>query len=307
MNGFTFFFKFVLFLALVLAANSSARCAETSDDDPLKTIAADFAKTIQGNTAKIAIVGFAAQSGFEDAWSTGVTLARARLGAALGKIGKFEVISRDNLDSLQMESLQQGTPLNIKGVDFLVNASLLQVGRTLVVSATMVKVAGGRQETSISKVDPASLNVFLDDPDKRDIPPAESSIRMANSLMFDIARNHVKLSSCNFVLKEEKDADTILLMEKRKKVILSEMDQWSSTVLKELTKLRGIDDPIVRKSFHERKEYLISEGLLENVDTTRQRSLLERFRSLYQLAEVNGIEIENSKIIEACSETKVSR
>jgi len=112
---------------------------------------------------------------------------------------------------------------------------------------------------------------------------------------------------CGHILKEEKDADTILLMEKRKKVILSEMDQWSSTVLKELTKLRGIDDPIVRKCFHERKEYLISEGLLENVDTTRQRSLLERFRSLYQLAKVNGIEIENMKIIEACSETKILR
>ena len=269
---------------------------------PLDEIAEQFSKSVDSEATKhkVAIVAFEAQLGFEEVWANGVTLARTQLSVALGKRANFEVFSRDDLAAVQEESLSQGKPMQITGVDYLVKAKLLQIGDDLLVIANMTEVKGARQISAQSKVEPKSLNIFLDDPDKRDVPPAESSIRMANSLMFDISRNHVKLASCNFILESEDNPNTIQIMEKRKKVVIAEMKQWSSTVLKELEALREIDATIVKKTFQDRAEYLMAEGLLENIDTTRQRDLLERFRGIYQLSKEKGLEVDQSKIIDAC-------
>lgn len=269
--------------------------------DPLDEIAEHFSKATDSEATKhkVAIVAFEAQLGFEEVWANGVTLARTQLSVALTKRANFEVFSRDDLAAVQEESLSQGKPLQITGVDYLVKAKLLQIGDDLLVIANMTEVKGARQISAQSKVEPKSLNIFLDDPDKRDVPPAESSIRMANSLMFDISRNHVKLASCNFILESEDNPNTIQIMEKRKKVILAEMKQWSSTVLKELEVLREIDATIVKKTFQDRAEYIVAEGLLENIDTKRQCDLLERFREIYQSSREKGLEVDQGKIIDA--------
>ena len=119
--------------------------------DPFEPLAADLAKEVPADTVNIGVGNFAYEN--TDLLSPFSSMLRDELEIALGKTGKFNVITRDRLADLQMEGkfqgkgvLEPGTgveKVSIEGVKGIVRGRFYAQGDKIQIYAELAWLEGG--------------------------------------------------------------------------------------------------------------------------------------------------------------------
>jgi len=279
-----------LVLPLLVGITASHLRATPYDDLIAELVPKDSAK------CKIAVADLVGRGPGSDAWKDASLLARGKVEEALGARASIVLIDRANIPLIEQENALTGKSTKIAGTDALLTGFIMLVDRKLVVSLTMLDVASQKKRTASAQIEPASLGINVES----DIPPADASIRIANSVMFDIARNLVKAEALESAATGNTDLQFNAIVKKRRKVIDDEVQQWAGKSIEELQKLAQLDPVIVKQGFIDRKEYLILEGKLQGIDTSRQQRLIVEFECLHERVSKSGIEPTAEIIISSC-------
>ena len=279
-----------LVLALLVSVTASHLRATPYDDLIAELVPKDSAK------CKIAVADLVGRGPGSDAWKDASLLASGKVEEALGARDSIVLIDRANIPLIEQENALTGKSTKIAGTDALLTGFIMLVDRKLVVSLTMLDVASQKKRTASAQIEPASLGINVES----DVPPADASIRIANSVMFDIARNLVKAEALGSAATGNTDPQFNAIVAKRRKVLDDEIQQWAGKSIEELQKLAQLDPVIVKQGFADRKEYLILEGRLQGIDTSRQQRLIVEFESLHERAGKSGIEPTAEIIISGC-------
>jgi len=260
-------------------------------------LANDLTANQQGKPLRISVLNLAAKGPGSEKWADGLALVRARLEEALGRKPGISLIDRNNIDALEQEKAFVGKEFRIAETDALVRGFAMQVERKLVLNLVIIDVADGKQRTALAEIDPASVGMNL----AADLPPADAAVRIANSVMFDIVRNLVKLDILIPLIRDS-EPDFAATLKRREAMLKSELVQWAQSVADEVRELTKLDSKMVVQSLDDRIDYLRVEGQLQGVDTRRQQALINSLRSVWKRAQESGIEPNPEAIIESCKE-----
>jgi hypothetical protein len=138
-----------------------------------------------------------------------------------------------------------------------------------------------------------------------EIPPTDAAVKVSDKLMMDltekISRN-LHLKSLTEMQAEEADADQSFSKAIMKNIQSNDdqINRFAKQVRDEVSELVRLDKAIVRKSFEDRHDFLLIEGKLQGVDTTRQRSLLREVSKIWEKSIETGIKPDYTIFIDAC-------
>ena len=266
---------------------------------PYEQLADDLTANQQGKPLRISVLNLTAKGPGSEKWADGLALVRSRLEEALGHKPGVSLIDRNNIDALEQEKAFVGKEFRIAETDALVRGFAMQVERKLTLNLVIIDVADGKQRTALAEIDPSSVGMNL----AADLPPADASVRVANSVMFDIVRNLVKMDILSPLIRES-EPDFVATLKRREATMKSELSQWSESVAQEVRELTRLDSEMVAQSLDDRIDYLRVEGQLQGVDTKRQQALIDSLRSVWKRAKESGIEPSPEVIIESCREVQ---
>ncbi len=250
-----------------------------------------------GKSRSVAVAEVVGRGPGAGAWEASVQRVKSGIEAAISaRKGELTLVDRANLAAIEQENALTGKSTKINAAETLISGQLMVVGRKVVLSITATEVRGQAKLTADIQMDPDELGINIE----ADLPEADSRVRTLNARAFDIVRNIVKRRILRDTFPGGGSDDMSKMAEKRLQVIDAEIDEWAMTSEEETSELLRLDPEMVSRALENRHEFLVVEGRLRSIDTSRQVALLEELNRMVVESRKSGIEIDAAGIIASC-------
>lgn len=278
-------------LCLPLLLSTVTRVTADSYDDAVAAILP------RGNARTVTVAEVRGKGPGAANWETACQRVQIGLERALTtRKDDLKLIDRGNLAAIEQENALTGKATRIQAAEMIVAAQLLAIDGKVIASITASEIKSQAKQTTDIELNPTELGITLD----ADLPEADARVRTLNARAFDITRNLVKQAVLDEAFPPDSKGDTAKIAQNRRAVILSELNEWAETSVEEISALAKLEPDMVSRAIEDRRNYLIVEGRLRNIDTTRQIALLEQLQCIVQDLRKSGIEPSAAFFIQSC-------
>lgn len=250
-----------------------------------------------GKARSVAVTEVQGKGPGAEQWETGCQRVQTGLERAISaRKDDLKLIERRNLAAVEQENALTGKATRIQAADVLVAAQLMAISGKVVVSLTATEVKTQNKQTTDIELDPADLGINLE----TDLAEADAKVRTLNARTFDITRNLVKRNVLDEAFPPGASDSASKMAEKRRAVLDRELKEWGETTAEEAAALARLAPDMVDRALTDRHEYLVVEGRIRAIDTTRQLALLAQLQRMITDIRKSGIEPTATSIIESC-------
>lgn len=275
------------------------------DDNTRLTNIADVAKSIAKLVgAEKMTLRFSELSGRgpnSTKWQGNLAAIKSELKNQLSKFPHLEISDLENLKSIEENAAIDGRNVRLKAADYNVKITVRQMELKLIVEVSVIHVSNGIDTTLLFDANPRDFGINLE----ADIPPVDAAVKISDKVMMDVAEKlarNIHLKSLPEMQTQETDADQSFAKAINKNIQSNDeqIQRFSQQVVEEVSQLMGLDKNVVRQSFEDRQDFLLIEGKLQNIDTSRQRLLLGEVLKIWEKSIETGIKPSTDTVINAC-------
>jgi hypothetical protein len=270
----------------------------------LKSIS-DLAKTLSGlkgaEKTSLRFGEITARGPNAAKWEGKLAPIKADLKQELGKYPQMDISDMENLKSIEENAALDGRNVRLQAADYEVKIIARQIESSLVLEIRSVRISNGLERTFLLQLDPRSVGI---DPEA-EIPPTDAAVKVSDKTMMDIAEKtarNLHLQSLVEAEVGEDGADEAFAISIAKNIQSNDeqIQRFAKQVVEEISELMRLDHGIVRQSFEDRHDFLLIEGKLQGIDTSRQRSLLREVSKIWEKACDTGIKPNPAALVDAC-------
>lgn len=234
-------------------------------------------------------------------WEGNLAPIKANLKQDLGRYSQLVVSDTENLKSIEENAALDGRNVRLEAADYEVKIIARQIERLLVLEFRILKISNGSEKTYLLQMDPRSVGI---DPEA-EIPPADAAVKVADKTMMDISEKLFRNMHLESLVSEEEGADEgdIAFTKSISKNIQSNNEQiarFARQTIDEISELMRLEDGIVKQSLEDRQDFLLVEGRLQGVDTSRQRKLVGELAKIWEKAKESGIKPNEQLLVDSC-------
>jgi hypothetical protein len=234
-------------------------------------------------------------------WEGNLAPIKADLKQELGKYPQLDISDMENLKSIEENAALDGRNVRLQAADYEVKIIARQIESSLVLEIRSVRISNGLERTFLLQLDPRSVGI---DPEA-EIPPTDAAVKVSDKTMMDIAEKvarNLHLQSLVEAEAREDEADEAFARSIAKNIQSNDeqIQRFAKQIVEEISELMRLDHGIGRQSFDDRHDFLLIEGKLQGIDTSRQRSLLREVAKIWEKACDTGIKPNPAAVIDAC-------
>jgi hypothetical protein len=234
-------------------------------------------------------------------WEGNLAPIKANLKQDLGKYSHLVVSDTENLKSVEENAALDGRNVRIEAADYEVKMIARQIDRHLVLEFRILKISNASERTYLLQMDPRSVGI---DPEA-EIPPADAAVKVADKTMMDIAEKLFRNMHLEALVAAEESADDgdggfAKSISKNIQSNNEQIARFARQTIEEISELMRLDEEVVRQSLEDRQDFLLVEGRLQGVDTSRQRNLVKELSRIWEKAKDSGIKPNEQLLVESC-------